>query len=88
MLSAELLDRGHSMHAGHLEVQEDRIEVGVKSRRLQPFLAVAGLEDDVERTRLPQQSCQARSQDGVVVDDQELHRQQYRASQGRPASRS
>jgi hypothetical protein len=56
-----------------VEIEEDEIGVGLRVQRPQSRRAVGGVEDDRFRVKPQQQGAGGVPDEGVVVDDEELH---------------
>ena len=75
----ELRDRGHAAHARHGQVEEHRVEIGVIYGKVEPGGGVAGFQHNGARIVVRQQRGDALPHDGLVVDDEKLHRGSPRA---------
>lgn len=70
----ELGDRGHAARAGHRQVEEHRVQIGVPGRELEAGRGVFGFEHHGARVVVRQQRGDALAHEGLIINDEKLHR--------------
>ena len=72
-LASKFRKRLKPLHSGHFQIQYDHVEIGIVIGKSQAFARISRLKNRCVRTGVLEQSCQAVSQDRVIINNQNLH---------------